>query len=145
MPQYFCQECARIKCLLPEIVGSRFTDNQYQLDKYIKHTAPTSLCGYKTVFKDPSTATYSNYIISTLADGYVEVDDRNRINVNYFASATAGYAISMGHVEGPVFGVKVVLGNEPDRIHAYPIDVSNIEVIRCQQCDKEIIHDKPSA
>ncbi len=88
---------------------------------------------------------YSTYIVSTLADGYVEIDDRDRINVNYFASATAGYAISMGHAEGPVSGVKIVLGNDSEKIHAFPVDVSDIEVIRCGVCGKEIIHDKPFA
>jgi hypothetical protein len=145
MAQYICQECARSKELLPKVVGSRFTDTEYQLEKYIKHTAPKNTYRYNTIFKDPSTAMYSTYVVSTLADGYVEIDDRDRINVNYFASATSGYAISMGHAEGPVSGVKVVLGNDPEKIHAFPVDVSNIEVIRCDVCGKEIIHDKPFA
>lgn len=145
MAQTICQQCARTKGLLPEVVTSHFTATRYQLEKYIKHTAPQQLYRYNSVFKDPSTAMYSNYIVSALADGYVEIDDRDRVNVNYFASATAGYAISLGHAEGPVSGVKVVLGHDPERIHAFPVNLSDIEVIHCDLCGKELLHDKPFA
>ena len=142
MTQNICHDCARARKLLPEQAGPRFTDTEYQLDKYIKHTAPIDGYNYNSVFKHDSTADYSNYIINTLAAGYVEVDDRNRTNVVYFASATAGYAISMGHVEGPVYGVKVVLPHDPNKVHAFPIDTRDLEVEHCDICRKEILHEK---
>ena len=118
MSQVICPECARAESLLPTLDDS-FTGTEYQLERYIKHSVPNSSEPYLTVFKAPSTAAYSGYIVAAAASGYVEIDDWNRQNLVVFASATTGFAFASGRFEGITNGVKVVVAHNPARVHGH--------------------------
>src|SRR5262245_15034741 len=130
MSQIICPECARAEKLLPSLDG-KFTGTEYQLEKYLKHSVPDAAESYVTVFKAPSTAAYSGYIVAAAASGYLEVDDHNRHNVVVFASATTGFAFASGRFEGITNGVKVVVGHDPTRVHAFPFNTSVVAGRSC--------------
>jgi hypothetical protein len=94
--------------LLTPAVPGALTETQYQLEKYLKHTAPASAYNFNSVFTGPGSEMYQQYIVTTVASGHVQVDDQSRTNVVWVASDQTGISYSGGTFAGPNNAVKVV-------------------------------------
>jgi hypothetical protein len=134
MATYYCHDCAKIRGLLRPALPEPLTGTQYQLEKYWKHTAPTTAYDFNTVFTGPSSYTYTDFIVSTVSSGHVEIDDQNRTNIVLVASAQTGIALQNGQFIGPTEAVKVVLHDNAAKIHGFPISVASLAVGYCQAC-----------
>src|SRR5689334_7580821 len=102
MPKYYCHECARI-CgyVAPGIPSSGLIPaTVYQLDKYIKHTAPSGIYSLNSVFNDPSWGIYQNYMIAGAASGCLQIDDAGRKNLLFFAGEETGLTYQSGSFVG---------------------------------------------
>jgi hypothetical protein len=87
MTTYYCHDCAiRLKEWIPA-TPTNLTGTYYQLEKYIKHTSPITSYNFNSIFTDPASATYSNFIVSAVASGNLEIDDLGRKNLVWVASA----------------------------------------------------------
>lgn len=120
----------------PASSGNLF-QNSYQLEKYIKHTAPTSAShNFNSVFTDPSTVAYKDYIVSTVNSGSVEVDNRNSVNITWVASKDTGMSFKNGSFHSKTDAVKVVFHDNQFKIHAYPIPSTGVLRKKCNICGK---------
>jgi hypothetical protein len=139
MNTYYCHNCAVVNgTLRPPPKGEGLTDNSYKLDKYIKHTLPSSSSDYKTVFTGVASESYQNYIVSAVASGHVQVDSQNRINIVLVGSETTGIALQGGRFIGDMSAVKVVYHSDSNKIHGYPIAVTELKSAICVQCGRTI-------
>jgi hypothetical protein len=138
MAKYLCHRCAISNSLVYPASPADLVDTEYQLEKFIKHTAPAGSSDLNSVFNDPSYRTYSRYIVNTSASGFLEIDDRNRKNLIWFAGSQNGVEYRDGAFSAPTDAVKVVWPENEERIHAFPIVSSTLEGIRCASCGKPI-------
>ncbi|QKK11019.1 MAG: hypothetical protein HND59_04835 [Pseudomonadota bacterium] len=139
MSIYYCHECAAQKRMLrspPQ--GNTLADNNYKLEKYIKHTLPNSYADYRTVFTGVSSESYQNYIVTAVSSGHVQIDDKNRTNIVWVGSETIGIALQGGKFMGDMSAVKVVCHSDSNKIHGYPIQVSELKSVTCAHCGKPI-------
>ncbi|HEV8718632.1 MAG TPA: hypothetical protein VGX03_38170 [Candidatus Binatia bacterium] len=112
----------------------------YQLEKFIKHhTTPTWVTGVNSLFSDPATTTYVNYVTTTLASGSVAVDDSGNPSFVWYAGKTVGWTYKNNVFSCPSDAVKVVLPYKKIRIHAYPVPVGDYAAVRCVKCGKPIL------
>ena len=141
MSTYYCHECAVINgTLRPPPQGDRLADNSYKLEKYIKHTDPSSNSDYKTVFTGVTSESYRNFIVTAVASGHVQVDSQNRVNVVWVGSEATGIALKDKKFIGDMNAVKVVCHSDTNKIHGYPIAVSELKSATCVQCGKTILY-----
>ena len=143
-PTYYCRQCAdHLKIIDTSISAIEPTGSPYQLEKFMKHTLPGHYKKWTTssIFKDPAFATYSDWIVHTLASGCVEVDARNRVNHLYFAGEETGYSYDPTgkKVNYPESGVKVVLHDNDDRIHAFSINPTIDTTSLCANCGTRLL------
>ena len=131
MSHYYCHACAVKKGLVTPTITANLTGTNYQLDKFIKHTAPTGNYAMNSVFNDPKYPTYRDYTISGALSGCVEVDNKGRSNIIWYAGKETGLTYS-GNFNLPVSGIKIVLHQDNAKIHAYPFQVP--ETKHCQDC-----------
>jgi hypothetical protein len=136
---FYCHSCASDLGHLRSIHTSSLTGTTYQLDKYIKHTIPDPAYDVQSLFADPSTEAYANYVLDATAAGSVEFDSLNRRNVVWVAGETVGFGLRGGIVQQPQNAVKVVLSSETDRIHAYPESSTKFSTCTCSQCGSSAI------
>ena len=115
------------------------------MGRYLKHSVLNSSEAYLTVFKAPSTAAYSEYIVAAAASGYVEIDDWNRQNLVVFASSTTGFEFASGRFGGITNGVKVVVADDPARVHAFPFNTSSIVGRSCERCGRLVPYERSDA
>ena len=139
MNTYYCHDCAVINgTLRPPPEGEGLTDNSYKLDKYIKHTLPSSSSDHKTVFTGVASESYQNFVVTAVASGHVQVDSQNRINIVWVGSETTGIALQGGRFVGDTSAVKVVCHSDTNKIHGYPIAVTELKSASCVQCGRTI-------
>lgn len=93
---------------------------QYQLDKFLKHTAPSGQYDMNSVFGDPTFAAYGRYTVTTLASGWVHVDERNRVCMAWYAGSGIGITYRNGAFSAPANCVQVVFHDDQFKVHAYP-------------------------
>lgn len=124
---------------LPPFSPIDLTGTQYQLGKYIKHTVPTSSYDFNTVFTQPGSATYFNFIVSAAASGHLEIDDRSRKNLVWVASAQTGFAYQHGSLVGPTDAVKVVFTYDKQKMHEYPIHSSELQNGICERRGQPVV------
>lgn len=140
MSTYYCHECARQYRHISPVDPSALTANQYQLDKFVKHTAPTGVYPTNSVFYDNSWSGYQNYMVTVAASGCLEVDNYGRKNLIYFAGEETGLRYDNGSFTAPCSGVMLVCGESVGYVHAFPIDFSPESRI-CAQCGKLVPFD----
>lgn len=139
MNKYYCHDCAEINgTLRPPPDGHRLTENSYKLEKYIKHTIPSSCSGYKTVFTGVSSETYQNCIVTAVSSGHVQIDKKGRTNIVWVGSEYTGIALSGGAFVGRTNAVKVVCHSDTNKIHGYPIFADELKLKKCLQCGRTI-------
>ena len=135
MPRYYCYECARLNGLISPVDPSTFGDPDYQLEKFVKHTAPTGVYPLNSIFHDPTWTSYKNYMVTTSASGCLEVDDNNRKNLIYFAGEETGLKYINGVFTALCSGVKLVCSENVGRVHGFPIDF-HPESKNCALCGR---------
>ena len=116
------------------------TGTSYQLEKYIKHTIPSAQSHAISIFDMSEGKSFKDFITNTLASGCVEIDDQGRKNIIWIAGKKQGYIWANNALQGDEDGVKVVLSDNPDRIHAFPIASSSLEKGRCMSCRAPIFY-----
>ena len=111
----------------------------YQLDKFMKHTIPSTGYDLNSVFTDPSTTAYQKYIVSASCSGSYEVDDMGRTNILWVANRHIGAQLDHGNFVLPEDSIKMVLYSDPQRIHAYSVSSTGFSTGKCKVCDKPIV------
>jgi hypothetical protein len=112
---------------------------QYQLQKFIKHTTPENLAGLVSVFENPTYKQYKVYTVNTSASGSVEIDDRGRTNVVWYAGNDIGITYQNGSFVTTSDTVKVVLHSNAYKIHSFPVDSFVYEKKKCEKCGRDIL------
>jgi len=133
MSDYFCHACA-IKLGYVNPISTptpNLTGTNYQLAKFLKHTAPTGVHSINSVFDNPAYSAYQNHVISGQLSGCVEMDNNNRKNVIWYAGEQVGITYS-GSFNFPVSGVKIVLEGDQTKVHAFP--VAHPQSMHCKNC-----------
>jgi hypothetical protein len=140
MSQYYCHQCAISNALVCPVSPSSLTDTAYKLDKFIKHTAPSASAVYpiNTVFDDPTYPTIESLVVNTAASGFLEVDDRGRKNLIWYAGSRIGVEHHNGVFVAPTDGAKVVLSEDDTKVHAFSIGASPSRAEFCALCGKPI-------
>jgi hypothetical protein len=111
----------------------------YQLGKFIKHTQPAWVSGVNSLFSDPATVTYVNYVTTTVASGSVAVDYQGKSSFVWYAGKDVGWTFKDNIFTSPSDAVKVVLPYDGTRIHAYPIPMGDYAAVLCVKCGKPIL------
>lgn len=143
MPRYLCFNCSRLRghsSTVAEIQagGLAQINSQYQLDKFWKHTAPSTVYpGENSVFIDSSSTNYCNYMVSTMAAGCVEFDDFGRMNFILFAGSTTGLTFKNGIFESVCNGYKTVLTGSSTSSHIFPV-YFRPEIRICEDCHRAL-------
>lgn len=133
MSEYFCQSCAiGAGVFFPPSFGP-LTGTSYQHDKYVKHTAVTSTLGLNSVFTGPGSQCYAAAIDSALRLGFVERDHRSRISIVWPASRNIGFITRNGTLTRSADAVRVVLPNDPLKIHGFAV-CSSFTATACHSC-----------
>ncbi|MBR10820.1 MAG: hypothetical protein CMP48_24475 [Rickettsiales bacterium] len=141
MGSYYCHKCATEESYLNPSGSENlnFTGSAYQLTKFLKHTLPVTQSGLVSVFVDPSYLTYKDYTVNTLFSGSVEIDDSGRKNILWLANENAGSTFLDGAFQNSGSLIKVVLPDDVNKIHAYPIDSGSLVTRVCSKCGKDIL------
>ena len=69
----------------------------------------------------------------------MELDDYGRTNLVWYAGQNTGFTLYNGVIQYPTDGVKVVLHDDDQLIHAYPIEAGTLTTIKCITCVKDIL------
>lgn len=140
VPTYYCHKCARLKGYISPIDPSELERSQYQLEKFIKHTAPDRAYPTNSVFNDSNGETYQSYMVSAAASGCLEIDDQGRKNLIYFAGKETALRYEDGIFAATCSGVTVVCGESSGHIHAFPSDF-HPESRNCDCCGDSVPFD----
>lgn len=140
MSQYYCTECYNLLGLVspPNPVTLNLTGTPYQLEKFLKHTISTGTHGNSFLFSDPSYLKYRDYFVTGTLAGYLEIDDKSRKNLIWYAGKETGLKYEDGKFVAPTTGVKIVLLQNTKYIHAFPIQGYSGTVVSCQNCGRDI-------
>jgi hypothetical protein len=114
--------------------------SQYQLEKYMKHTAPSGCYAINSVFDNPTWDNYQNYLICASASGCMEVDDYGRKRYIWHAGSTTGIQYNNGQFESTCSGITVVLAENVSHVHAYPYNF-HPESRPCAKCGRLVPFD----
>jgi hypothetical protein len=106
---YYCFSCAPVISGGSSVQTSDLTASDYQLEKFMKHTAPSSVEKINSVFKTSDFATYRDYVVNSAASACLEVDDRDRHNYIFVAGEITGATFSNDSFVTTCSAVKVVL------------------------------------
>ena len=133
MSTHYCHSCAvALGMVAPTLLGP-LQQTQYQLSKFIKHTAPTGTYPKNSIFHQPDHQAYEKYIVTAAASGYLEIDDHGRKNLIYFAGQETGLCRDGSGFSWPCSGVTVVLSHDLAKAHAFPADCAP-ECRVCANC-----------
>lgn len=111
--------------------------SSYQVEKFIKHTAPTGLYPVNSVFEHRDWPTVKDYFVVTAASGCLEIDDQGRKNLIYFAGRKVGLRYENGVFTAPCSGVKLVCTEDAWRIHGFPSEF-HPESRQCAACGRAV-------
>ena len=136
---YYCHECAKAKGLIENNPDSILLDTPYQLEKYIKHVAPSILYDVNSVFLSTSTGNYGHYFVDSLNAGAVEIDGLGRKNILFVAGEQTGVKYKNGEFELPTNSIKVVLSSDVTKTHLFPESSTSFEKQVCSVCGRPIV------
>lgn len=140
MNKYYCHCCAAKNIHLSPIRVDTLLESNYQLEKYIKHTCPSTKEIIQSVFSNPSTSSYADYIVNAGFAGSVEIDIYNRTNIIWVAGESIGFNFKNGVPVHPENVVKVVLSTDENRIHAFSQSSTKFLSAKCILCGCNIIY-----
>ncbi|MGL1902535.1 MAG: hypothetical protein OCC49_10395 [Fibrobacterales bacterium] len=141
--KYYCHSCAvRVGIYNPIDTSSiNLSGTDDQLKKYIKHTAPDEFYDIVSIYDDPTFEAYSNYAISPALSGCCEIDNRNRLNILWFAGKEIGLTYVNGDLQiDPNDTVKLVCSHNLRKVHHFPVTSgANLLTKSCEECGNEIV------
>lgn len=138
MSKYYCHECSVNKPIDPTEVCVSGTS--YQLNKYLKHTAPEPGNGFTSVYNDETFKKYEHYTITASASGCCEIDNYGRKNYYWYAGETIGLTYKDGNIVASGDTVKLVLNENESKVHSYPVEMgSTLKTTTCCKCGKKIV------
>lgn len=140
MSTYYCHSCSTSLGIVQPDVPEPLFATSYQLEKFIKHTAPTGIYTLNSVFLDPSSDIYREFIVTTTVSGSAQIDDRGRINMIWFAGSPVGATIQDGKLITPADAIVVVFHDDKWKIHAYPTPSVGFGYEHCTRCGAPIFH-----
>ena len=139
MSRHYCHECAFKLGFIGTPSTINVLGNTYQVQKFIKHTIPSTQYSLVSIFTDPSTLRYQEYIVNGFASGSSEIDDLGRGEIILVAGSLVGASYKHGNFVAPRDAVKIVLSSDPVHLHAFPIDSTYLSSTACENCQKPII------
>ncbi|MRS03663.1 hypothetical protein EG832_10660 [bacterium] len=126
---------------LIDVCSSAALSSTYQLDKYIKHTVPSTNHTIQSIIDNASTSLYRHYIVNAKAAGAVEIDDHGRKNIIYVASSGGiGCTFENGNFVRANNMIKVVIPSDPNKIHAFTDSSTNYSTAICLNCGKQVVY-----
>ncbi len=138
---YFCHKCSielgHLNTASLDYLD--FTGSAYLLNKFVKHTIPPTQSGLISIFLDDGYSSYSDYIVNSIASGSVEIDSKSRKNIVWYANKDIGVTFKDGVVQESGSVVKVVLHDNTNKIHAFPIGSQSIATSKCSRCSGDIL------
>ena len=137
---FYCARCAGEFRLRPPMPTLDLLGSPHQLDKYEKHTKPSSSYGVQTVFDSNSTQYYEECIREAFEHGAVQIESRGT-NIIFYPStqSTLGSKYKWGEYACRQDTVIVVKTSEPHRVHAFLTGSSEYENQRCVQCGNPVL------
>ena len=139
MANIYCHQCTLDLRIVSPASPASLTGTQYQLVKFIKHTAPTGSYPVNSIFDDPSYETYESYVVSAASSGSALVRDDGRVNLLWLAGKQIGVRIENGQILAPADSVVLVLAGDRYHMHAYPEVSSALGVYDCARCGRNVI------
>jgi hypothetical protein len=141
MSTHYCHDCAiRIGHIAPiDASVPSLTGSQYQLKKFIKHTAPEKYDGLISIFFSDEYAKYRDFSISGSLSGNLEIDTLGRRNLVWYAGRDIGFTYQDGIYQVPNDAVKVVLPEDAGKIHAYPVNYELQYFEKCRECERTLL------
>ena len=139
MPKMFCHKCTLQLGIVHPASPASLTATDYQLGKFLKHTAPSSSYPINGIFDDPSYEQYESYVVSALSSGSALVLDDGGVSMLWAAGRDIGIKVEEGKAAIPADTVTVVLVDDEFHIHAYPDASSYFRVANCVSCGVPII------
>ena len=139
MAQIYCHACTLKLGIVRPASPASLTGTTYQLEKFIKHTAPTGTYPVNSVFNTPDYESYRSYVVSALSSGSALVRDDGRVNLLWLAGKQVGARIENGLILTPADAVVLVLADDQYHLHAYPEVSSGLGVYDCQNCGRTVI------
>ncbi len=138
--KHYCHDCAIRNNLINPIDAAmqNLTGSHYLLEKFVKHTAPLQYNGMVSVFFSQDYSNYKDYTISGSLSGSLQIDDWNRKNLIWYAGRDIGITYENGVYKLPNDAVKVVLSEDPLRIHPFSINYELQYAERCLICGRDL-------
>ena len=138
MSEHFCHSCASDLGIPASTEIDHLLGNQYQLEKFVKHTIPNTAYPISSIFSDPGTAAYAHYVVSTAGSGWYQVDDQGRYNMAWYAGQATGAEYHNGVFHIPASGIRLVSYYNEFKIHAFPDAAQELATATCDRCGKPI-------
>lgn len=144
MIKYYCRDCGlhlgyiHFVDPITDFTGSV---GSYLFSKFLKHTTlPVIGSSIVSVFDNATNYDiYKDYLIDTANSGSVEIDEKNRINLIWFANKQTGQTFKNGKFNYLTNGVKLVLHNDIEKIHPFPTSSHGFLNEFCNSCGKPIV------
>jgi hypothetical protein len=130
----YCHPCALAQGIVGGPISSNLTGSVYQVEKFIKHTQPSTGSLPVGVFLDPSYSAYAGFVVNSMASGSAEVDSSGRTNIVWYAGRQVGWTWQNGVPVLPNDAVKLVLAYDPIRIHPYSVSSAPWATATCSVC-----------
>ena len=140
MSKYYCHKCAEALGFLPTKIEMNYTGSLVQIDKFIKHTMPSTTYKINSIFNTNDYAKFKNYIINTIHSGSVEIDSNGRINIVWIAGEKTGATYINGSFLTDNNSVKVVKSWDCNEIHSFPTSSADLELKKCSNCGGELLN-----
>ena len=152
MSSYYCPNCTYglisgsiVDPQLINLSGSFAGEKLYE--KYHKHVLNSGSHNINSVFtyddfdlSSPiSYDEYKEYCINTAYSGSLEIDDKGRRNLVWFADKPTGETTISGSAAGHCNGIKLVLWSSSLAIHAYPTSSAVLFSASCACCGHPLV------
>ena len=141
MKKYTCRKCAEDRGLKTSARTSDPLQSQYQIEKWDKHTIPSTSIGYQTVFDSRSSSQYAGAIYEAVDLGFIEEDDKGRLNILHCPSTGSriGQAFARGQNLGRMDMSRVVNWSQETGIHAMLDGSSDFSTVQCSACRNPVL------
>ena len=136
----WCLKCGAVRGHNQPPPSGSLMQSTYQLDKYLKHTQPSTGVNIQGVFADPSTAAYQNYAVSASLSGSVVRQDDGKLRYSWVAGRHTGWTYVNGQVVRPTDAVRFVCVDEPGKEHPFPISSTAFTSGSCDDCGSNIVY-----
>lgn len=140
LPGNLCWQCSNSLGYSVGLDPATVLNSTYQLDKFVKHTRPMwTVSGINSVFSDPSTQAYAQYVVSSAASGSVALDRFGQASFIWYAAVTVGATYKNGSYLFSNDAVKLVLPYQETKLHAYSVSSTGYNALRCFRCNEPIL------